>query len=143
MNQIEPLTDADRRADRALQAELRKPGMVLHGGRVMHWRERATLPKIDAEFFAYEPYGGQGFFFIERRLFSVLRDLGAVHFRSWEIRDRFDVPPYPLGVYAEGWRIDPADMDPPHREGDFWFPLVDGVPHCSASELVDRFEAAR
>jgi hypothetical protein len=135
--------DADRREERARKAELRKPGMVQHGRHIMHWRERAALPQKPADLFAFEPWGGQGEFFIERRLFGQLRDLGATHFRSWPITRTYDVPPYPLGLYAEGWLVDPATMDPPHREADFWFPLVDGHPHCSANPIVDKFEAAR
>lgn len=102
--------------------------MVRHGRHVLHWREVAALPPIAAEWYVYEPFGGQGFEFIERRLIRRLQALGAAHFRSWMIRERYDVPAYPLGVYGEGWRVAPADMEPPHREANFWFPLVDGVP---------------
>lgn len=146
----EQATSADHREDRAKSAKLRKPGMVQHGTQVMHWRERAALPQIAPDFYAYEAWGGQGEFFIERRLFNALRDLGAVHFRSWPITRFYAVPAYPLGLYAEGWRVAPEDMDPPHREADFWFPLVDGVPYqstsvlvCETSELADERDSGQ
>jgi len=33
-------------------------------------------------------------------------------------------PPYPEGWYFEGWTVDPAKMDPPHRQAPFNFPLT-------------------
>lgn len=40
------------------------------------------------------------------------------------VSEEFPNPPYPPGFYFEGWSVDPAKMDPPHREAPFNFPLT-------------------
>lgn len=45
-------------------------------------------------------------------------------FRLTIINDEHPKPPYPHGVYFEGWSVSPYKMDPPCKEAEFSFPLT-------------------
>lgn len=55
---------------------------------------------------------------------EIMREHGATWFRMTIVSDDYPMPPYPHGLYMEGWRVDPARMDPPARSAPFNYPLV-------------------
>lgn len=51
-------------------------------------------------------------------------DTGVRAIRITEISDKYPNPPYPDGMYIEGWLVDPAKMEPFARQAPFNYPLV-------------------
>ena len=49
---------------------------------------------------------------------------GATFFRVTAITPEHPQPPYPEGLWVEGWRVDPGSMRPPRRQADFAPPIT-------------------
>jgi hypothetical protein len=52
---------------------------------------------------------------------AALRDSGATYFRYTIVCPEMPLPPYPDGLYVEGWKVAPSSADFP----EFEFPLTD------------------
>ena len=67
------------------------------------------------------------------------------------VNDEFPNPPYPPGIYFEGWSIEPWKHDPPGKEAPFNYPLTfdaqqpasetengfSGISGCGSTEMSD------
>lgn len=84
----------------------------------------ATRPEIEPDCFSFRELPEDG------DVHAIVQELGdfwrgAVEFaRLTLVNDEYPNPPYPLGVYFEGWSKAPHNYDPPHKEAPFNYPLT-------------------
>lgn len=85
-----------------------------------------TRPEIEPEFFSYRelPEDLNDAIPIWREMADLMKASGATFFRMTVASDQYPKPPYPHGLYLEGWRVDPAMQNPSGQQAPFNFPLT-------------------
>lgn len=87
-------------------------------------------PTAEPDLFAYVPLGETP----EETQQAVLQKGNAMQRRGsrWArftaVTPEHPKPPYPHGVYIEGWLVRPHEMDPPHREAPFALGVIYMAP---------------
>ena len=59
-----------------------------------------------------------------REMAEGMKEVGGTFFRFTIVSDEYPQPPYPHGLYVEGWLVDPARMEVPGKQAAFNYPLV-------------------
>lgn len=84
-----------------------------------------TRPEIEPEFYAYRelPDNLADALPLWREMSDLMRGGGATFFRATIASDQYPKPPYPHGLYLEGWR------EMPGKQAPFNFPLTAATAH--------------
>lgn len=87
-------------------------------------------PEIEADMFSYRelPANPADCGALWREMGELMRERGATWFRMTIVSPEYPKPPYPDGLYLEGWMIEPERMEIPSRSAPFNFPLTAAEP---------------
>ena len=85
-----------------------------------------NLPEVAPTMFSYRelPRDAAEFRRIHSEMIDTLKQAGATWFRTTAVSPVYPNPPYPDGLYVEGWKVAPHLMPVLSKEAPFNFPLT-------------------